>query len=132
MNRQSEFDSWIIDGHAKQPFERRWNEQIAFDMPKAPDEDLESMLVRGRVGNFVLGCVVVPIEYDQTSQPHSGSASLAEVLQRARGTTTAKNNRIILDATRESGLCTPRPAAKDLAIAGSLHIKDEIIVRTTT
>jgi hypothetical protein len=130
--RESEIDARIINRNPKQTPERGRNEQVALDMPQAPDEDLEPILLGCSIRNFVILRVVVPVEHDQSPQPDPSPPALAKIGQSTCRAAAAQDHSALCDAASQAGLSTTGPALEDFAISRALDIEDEIAAFSTT
>ena len=120
-------DSTIIRVEANQTAQSRRDEQIAFDMASAPDEDLEPTLLghRALIDLMCLGGMIVPIENDEAGQPGLRTTALAKIGQRARRSTPAQNDCVSLDGTRKIMIDAARPTRQDLTVSSAFDVENE-------
>jgi hypothetical protein len=130
--RQGPIDSRIILRHPHHAANRGRNEQVALDMPKAPDEELESRL-SAQAGVILVGRVaIVPIEHHKAPEPTRGPTALAKIGDGPCRTATSENDRLTLDTAGQRGLCLACPTAENFPIARAFDVENEVVLGLPT
>jgi len=125
-------DRSIVGRESEHSPNRGRYEQIALDMPEAPDEHFESsvgetlghlarILVRLRMPMLM----VIAVEYDQSRIARRNTAALLEIRDRARRLTATENHAAFLDTSRQTGIDPTRPTAENLPVASPFYIEEE-------